>query len=1060
MDVLAHPDPVALEAELIALVRRAKERDPLAAVLVVVPTRALVAHVQRRLAEALGALLAVEVHHYRSLAWRIFEAAGESAPRPLPSPVREAIVEDLLEETAGEARTRFFHERPGARGRLGHALDELREAGVEPGELIEAAGEHPDDAWLAGLYGAYVRHLERLEALGWCDEASLSRRAAALVEFYVARARPRLVLHHGAYELIGVHLELLRELDRAAGVRVLLPCAPGAPATRYAERFAREFVLEGGALKPLAPRRTGLLGERLEALWDRESRPETLARGLRLHHVQGAAAEVELALRHALAAVGEGERAHEIALVARSWEPYAAACETALRQADVPWFGSLEAPLAREPLARDFLLALRAAAEDFPRAATVEVLRSPRLDWRALGVERPPAARVEGLSREAGVLKGLEAWTRTLPAWAQACPEEQNEADEGAERRAWREARVEACRKIAAAVGALAERLDAGKPRTWGEHASRLSELLRELFVRPGEHDEQAAEALQELFDATAALEALAAEPVPFAELVEWLEAAVARTTLPRTEKDRGGLRILDAMQARGMTFRRVFVLGLHEGGFLRQRLDDPLLPDRLRERLRERGRPLPLRSDARDEERLLLALALGAAEEALDLSWQRADDSGRARTASLALREIARATLGEEASAALAERAARLPTHPRERLSALAQDPGRLTPLEARMWLGMEAADPERAARALAGLDPHLDRGFALLRAIERFDPGDLRFDGRVGAVGLGGRPLSVRAFEQLGRCPLQFFFRQVLRVRPLEEEAAFGALDAVELGSAVHAVLERLYEDLAGRELAHPIREEALRRLPDAWREGTRELAAAWRERLPLLWNAIENRWLEALRAFVKADLDALAEGGERIGCVEQRAEQALELDGGTRVRLVARFDREVHDGRGACVRICDYKTGKTEPAKLVDLKEMLKGRVLQMGLYHLLSGKPVQVLPVRPDRPPAGGDGFPEPFEGFGEDRLRRGFRETLSVLWSLAVRGVFPLNPDRHCKSCDYEPACRRTHPPTLERETHAPDSRDFADLRYKNKSDKPCLEDVRAEIRLRARTGGP
>ena len=39
----------------------------------------------------------------------------------------------------------------------------------------------------------------------------------------------------------------------------------------------------------------------------------------------------------------------------------------------------------------------------------------------------------------------------------------------------------------------------------------------------------------------------------------------------------------------------------------------------------------------------LLLALLLGAARERIDISWQRADESGRSRTPSLALREVAR---------------------------------------------------------------------------------------------------------------------------------------------------------------------------------------------------------------------------------------------------------------------------------------------------------------------------------------------------------------------------------------------------------------------------------
>ena len=50
MDVLAHADPFVLEAALLDRVAAAKASDPLARVLVLVPTRRLAEHVLRRAA--------------------------------------------------------------------------------------------------------------------------------------------------------------------------------------------------------------------------------------------------------------------------------------------------------------------------------------------------------------------------------------------------------------------------------------------------------------------------------------------------------------------------------------------------------------------------------------------------------------------------------------------------------------------------------------------------------------------------------------------------------------------------------------------------------------------------------------------------------------------------------------------------------------------------------------------------------------------------------------------------------------------------------------------------
>ena len=79
MDVLAHADPFVLEAALLDGVVRAKAADPLARVLVLVPTRRLAEHVLRRAAARFGALLGLEVRHHRALVLEFLDEAGEAA---------------------------------------------------------------------------------------------------------------------------------------------------------------------------------------------------------------------------------------------------------------------------------------------------------------------------------------------------------------------------------------------------------------------------------------------------------------------------------------------------------------------------------------------------------------------------------------------------------------------------------------------------------------------------------------------------------------------------------------------------------------------------------------------------------------------------------------------------------------------------------------------------------------------------------------------------------------------------------------------------------------------
>src|SRR2546428_692214 len=57
--------------------------------------------------------------------------------------------------------------------------------------------------------------------------------------------------------------------------------------------------------------------------------------------------------------------------------------------------------------------------------------------------------------------------------------------------------------------------------------------------------------------------------------------------------------------------------------------------------------------------------------------------------------------------------------------------------------------------------------------------------------------------------------------------------------------------------------------------------------------------------------------------------------------------------------------------------------------------------------------------------GSESLAESFRHTLQVLVDMAARGSFPLNDDGPCRICEYAPACRKSHPPSVERVRSAP-----------------------------------
>ena len=1044
MRVVALVDPVALEDELLERVRRAHAGGQATGTLVLVPTARLAEHVLRRLGEARPAWLGLEVLHFRALGLRVLERETGST-RTIASPlVLEAIVRRLLEQHPRNAWSGVVRRRPGALRRLVGALADLREAGIDPKAVAEYGAGDERDRGLAELFAAYHEALERRSDSGWTDDAGLMRAARPHAAAFGRRIGA--VFLHGAYELLGIHLDLLRELDRTSDVTALVPVRPGAPVTAYAEEFAREFLLDANTEPESAVVEADAgRARRLAALYDEEQHPAPAASGtFTVRHAQGAAAEVKFAVRQALCAVRDGCPPTEIAITARTLEPYAAAIEEALEDAGLPWTSSLGSPLRRHPVVRDFLLLLQVVADGFPREATVELLRSRRVRWKVLGsVAAPRADLADDWSRRAKIIAGLDEWTADLAAWATE-PRVYKGQDEASRARAVERAPQDA--EWAGEIGAALSALDRAVVRSdarWSEHAANLRELLESMLHDPDEGPAaEARDRLGEIVEDMAQLERVAGDvrDVPFEEMRSWLESAVDGDRLTLRRRDDGGIRVLDAMQLRGLTFRRLHLMGMNGGQFPRPPREDAILDDDLRRALRERtGRPLGIKSRGTAEEHLLLALLLGSARERTEVSWQRADESGRAKSVSLALREVARVSTGRPDFGALRDGARHLPSHPTHWLEEVVASTGLLAPGEEQLLAALSSRDAE-AASALERRFPDLAPGLEMLRATQSFTPVRDEYDARIGPLEPAAH--SVSALEQLGECPLRYFFQNVLRVGELEDPASAYDVAAKERGNVVHALLESIYRDLHEEGLFDPGRSATLVRrglelLAERRDRVLGPIQAKLERRLPVLWGFLADRWLRELRRVVEEDLERIRAGSLMPGTFETLISATLDFGKGVVESVRGKFDRCLEGEAGSVVS--DYKTSKSLEWR-VDKTKMLRGQTLQVPLYRLLAGgdAAVELLGIHPDLDP---DDRRRVFDGFDTDAQTTSFSQTMRVLYGLRNGGSFPFRKDRHCGWCPYTEACRRLHPPTQDREYQRPDGRGYRDVQRKTKTMK-------------------
>jgi RecB family exonuclease len=1067
MAVCLHPDFLRMEQELADRIRslRAGSMDTVP-ILVLAPSTRQVQRLRRSLAGTLGAVLGVECLHYQALAYRILGSGTGPVPAVASNVLLETRVRRILETEPDLPLARYGRDRPAATRALLRLFTELREAGLGPEDLEGTPGV---DAQVPQLLRRYEDALAALEGAGWTDRAGLARRARDAAP----RQKPfRAVFAYGGYELVGMNLDLLGALPTEHPVVHFVPADAEAPAWAFARRFTRRHLdPEPAPLPGDAPFRPFLASAR--GFWNREAAPVPFEPGsVRLVHVQGPEAELTVAARKALAWIRSGVPPHEIAVVARALDPYLVLAETVFERHGLAVDTSLPLPASRLPALRTLRLLLRVVGRDFERQPVMELVRSPLLKVprrlrRGRGRWLPEAW--DQWSRAYGIVRGARAWTREFPDLLRTqAPPPWKKRDPEARRtfEARREADAESAEVLGKLIRAWKTEGDRWDRCTTGaEHAAFVTRLanswIRRFHVKPGTEDGNASvrtvwkRVVGEL-DGLGAGRPGSGEAAPLtrAEVLDFLERALDAAVVPAPETS--GVRFLDVMQARGLVFTHVCLIGFNAGIVPRRRREDPFLSDRARRTLVERtGKPLAQPTAGRDEEHLLFAQTVASAVESLTVVWQSADADGRARPVSPYLAELCRAFPDAPPVREVLEGTgpwtpSRLPAHPSRSAEWLRRETGLLTREEGAVLAADTASDSVTAlGAAMAALDPalseRLDPGLTMIRTLDAFE-GSLEYDARVPGVPLQPRAFSASSLKRLGRCPLTYFFRHVLGVEPLDETVEEFRLDVRELGTHVHALLERIYRDLGdagflqGEDDPEALVAAGLASLEERYAALLEDMGRRLRMRFPLFYEHTKSVWRTELEAFLEKDLRRLAAGGHRLDGLEASWNKpitaSLPARGEDRtLSLTGIPDRVTRDRDGNWL-ISDYKTsGKLE--KWIRPEEYLRFRQVQLPFYAVLAGEMGKRGPVISEALGLGPAFFPErgfvrsePValdpETFTED-LRRGFLESLAALDVLVTDGAFPFHSDEFtCQWCEFRNACRRRHYPTRERVEHASD----------------------------------
>jgi ATP-dependent helicase/nuclease subunit B len=892
--------------------------------------------------------------------------------------------------------------QPGMAGALAATLRDLRDAGVPAAALPDSSSS------LRSLYTRVEEALARLEEDGLLDRIGLFRLAQCGAAAWIRRIGFQQVDVYGATELVGSAGDLIETIGNVVPVRVHQP--------DWGSDYTRE-------LRETSPWRFAMEPTRVIDDPALAAPGKTLESVLRCTATTGPREELEFVAQEILRCIEAGAPPAAICVVARTLEPYAPWLESVFIKYGIPFTSSLAEPLLRTPFARVRLDLARAIVRRLEREPTLELLRSPRFHWQRLNVSREAALEIpqlaECLARRGRVRRGAEDWLRAL---------------RGADDLLRKEARARDPHKLKLLSRILSE-LDEERDRfsraTSWEELIQVQRAAERSWLREAESDEESAvdaladTAIRRLarldhIDRVCGCRARSSEE----ELLSALAEALAHTRRRPTQADTGGVRILDALQARAVPSEHLFILGLNHESWPLELREDAFLSASVREHLRkETGRPLPIPRLQEAENRFLLGLLLSQARRSVSLTWHVRDAAGRARAPSMYLHDLPFVAAGA-AGPGDTEATHKPPTqefpNPTDALVDAALTLGATLGEKVLPALASEVV-PERAAHFTAGLE--------LIRMTDARKSRALPYDGVVTADDLElSERFAPNFLELLGQCPQRAFFARLLKVRELETPPLH-ELDSREAGTVLHGVLRRIYADLYEQgDLAADRRvEEALEKARAALPAAIALEADALRSRLldrhRALWEALERQLQRAATDFLERDLRKLLPAGLKGLDLEEHVRLTRTCDG-RELHVEGKADR-ILELASRELRVGDYKT-RADPRHFLSPANVKKGIALQVPLYVLAVGAEnpsrevageVLAVPLRPERDR---EEVRTRTRTLAFDEVAAQAPAALDTLARLLYAGSFPFRRDTHCRHCPYIVACRKAHPPSEER----------------------------------------
>lgn len=952
-------------------------------------------------------------------------ASGDSRP-PCPEGASAALAVDVVRSARDLEYLAPIADFPGFPGAFHSALVETLYAGFDPIRLAEnpdvLADLDPADRSRLGEFFALAARHESLVNDRFLTPHGALRAAAERAGRFPGLFGAEEMIVYGFYDLNRLQLRLIEALANAIDLSIFFPCseAPGWDYARGLFEFFSGLVDETTFLEDSDNHSTDLqiLKKRLFAReFDLPREP-----GDGSFTVIDAAGEVSEAgeiAREILRLVSEdGFAFHEIGVLLRSGDPYLALLSEVFDESGIPYHAVGGLPLTRTTAGRAFAVLAGLANRRFTRRELMDfLLDAPVVSGDEMGF-RARLDLWDLFTRNAGIVDHASDWDGRLAAL---------KIDDSQEK--------EHLASLKKFLSGLFERLEIfQKKNSWSGFSKSFLELTSWLFDETCLGFEEAAACVESLAD----LDEVTGKVAP-GDFFNTLEKSLDGASLKKGSYETSGVTVSSIMEARGVSFRAVFLAGLTDGAFPARPGRDSILLEENRKALNKKipCGEYPLHSKRALEEEILFAMAVESARERLCITFPRLDaDTGRPRNPSYFVKYALDTVAGRRF------RFEEFARHPCLRAVGV----GRLAPEERDRALAPWEFDLSVVQAAYAGRieknslsymessNPLFGDAVRLVRARWK-TPGFTEWDGLVGdfSRALPDDAVSPTFLETYARCPFLWFVRYGLGLRELEDPLPASTLDALARGNFFHDAARDAYVELGQRGLLPLSKANAERAAGVAGKIAERAAKRLKRESpgVPPVFLEIEaSALVEALKRLVvnEAELDAPAPDGSRWkpfffekpfgprgGGVE------IETESGGRVSLAGRIDRLDVSENGRHVRVLDYKTGK-KPTKI---EGFLGGGLWMQRIVYFLAAEKLANDLDSGDPPEVAESGYYYvnkslktklpifPILAGQRAEFEESFRAAASTVLGGVSRGEFfhyPGGKNDNCAYCPCAPVC--------------------------------------------------